>query len=65
MSAGIYSISITDANGCIKTNTFNLTQPSALTPSLSTTVYIGGYNIKCKGDSSGIIYNNVNGGTPG
>lgn len=65
LSAGIYSISITDANGCIKTNTFNLTQPSALTPSLSTTVYIGGYNIKCKGDSSGIIYNNVNGGTPG
>lgn len=63
--AGTYSISITDANGCVKNDTISLHQPAAVTQTLSTFVYIGGYNIKCKGDSSGIIFNTINGGIPG
>jgi len=63
--AGIYTISITDNNGCIKTETTSLIEPSAITPSLTTLTFIGGVNIRCKGDSSGVVFNTVAGGTPG
>jgi hypothetical protein len=63
--AGTYSVVITDANGCVKTETINLSQPSVLSQSLSTTSYVGGVNIRCKGDSTGVVYNTINGGTPG
>lgn len=64
LSAGSYSVLISDANGCVKTETINLSQPSILSQSLSTTSYVGGANIRCKGDSSGVVYNTINGGTP-
>jgi gliding motility-associated-like protein len=65
LSAGTYSVLITDANGCQKQDIRVLTQPSPLTQSLTTKLYVGGFNIKCKGDSSGVIYNAISGGTPG
>lgn len=37
LSAGTYSIQVTDANGCISTQTIAVTQPSAVTASVSTT----------------------------
>jgi hypothetical protein len=49
----------------VKTETINLSQPSVLSQSLSTTSYVGGVNIRCKGDSTGVVYNTINGGTPG
>ncbi|MFO0355995.1 MAG: choice-of-anchor L domain-containing protein [Sphingobacteriaceae bacterium] len=63
--AGVYTVSVTDANTCIKTETIQLTEPSQISNTLTTSLYIGGFNIKCKGDSSGVIYNNITGGTPG
>jgi gliding motility-associated-like protein len=65
LAAGSYSVLITDANGCMKTETITLAQPSVISQSLSTTSYVGGVNIRCKGDSTGVVYNTINGGTPG
>ncbi len=65
LAAGTYSVLVTDINGCQKQNMITLTEPSPLTQSLTTQIYIGGVNIRCKGDSSGVVYNTVNGGTPG
>jgi len=48
-----------------KNRTINLSQPNILSQSLSTTSYVGGVNIRCKNDSSGVAYNTINGGTPG
>jgi gliding motility-associated-like protein len=65
LTAGSYSVLISDANGCVKTETINLSQPSILSQSLSTSSYVGGVNIRCNGDSSGVVYNSIDGGTPG
>ena len=65
LAAGTYSVLITDANGCLKQDTITMTQPAVFTQTLTTSTYIGGFNIRCKGDSSGVVYNSVNGGTPG
>ncbi|NUM31918.1 MAG: M4 family metallopeptidase [Bacteroidetes bacterium] len=58
--AGTYSVTITDAYNCIKTNSFTITQPSA--PLASTKTQI---NVKCYGDATGSIDLTVTGGTPG
>jgi gliding motility-associated-like protein len=63
--AGLYTVTVSDANTCVKSQTINMTQPTVITNTLSTLIYIGGFNIKCKDDSTGVIYNSVNGGTPG
>jgi gliding motility-associated-like protein len=42
-----------------------MTEPTGITNTLTTQTYIGGFNIKCKGDSSGVVYNSFSGGTPG
>lgn len=65
LAAGMYSVLITDVNNCIKQDTIILTQPAVLSQSLSTTSFIGGFSIKCKGDSTGVVNNTMSGGTPG
>jgi hypothetical protein len=55
-SAGTYSFTVTDANGCTATTTGNITQPSALTLSLSVTL--------CSAGSNGSIRATFGGGTP-
>ncbi|WP_262697058.1 T9SS type A sorting domain-containing protein [Chitinophaga alhagiae] len=47
LSAGSYTVTVTDANGCITTSTFNITQPSAISVTTSQT------NPLCNGDNSG------------
>jgi gliding motility-associated-like protein len=64
LQAGTYFVSIVDANGCSISDTAILLQPTILTNTLSSQLYVGGFNIKCHGDSSGVIYNVVSGGTP-
>jgi uncharacterized repeat protein (TIGR01451 family) len=48
LSAGSWSANVTDANGCVATRTFNITQPTAInvTPASQT-------NISCNGGSNG------------
>jgi hypothetical protein len=53
-SAGTYSYTVTDANGCTATTTGNITQPGALTLSLSVTA--------CSAGTSGSIVATFSGG---
>ncbi len=58
LSAGDYTVTITDSVGCILTNQYHITQPvSALSATISPT------NILCFDDSTGSLDLNVTGGT--
>ncbi|MDI1355199.1 MAG: choice-of-anchor L domain-containing protein [bacterium] len=63
--AGSYNVLISDQNGCTKNDSIKLLEPLPLSQTLTTTHFVGGYNIHCKYDSSGVIRNNVTGGTAG
>ncbi len=56
--AGTYQVTVTAANGCAKALTVVLTQPSALSVSLSPV------NIQCQGAATGSISLTPSGGTP-
>ncbi len=59
LAAGNYSVEVTDANGCVKSTSFTISQPSAISISGSKT------NVKCYGESNGSITLNVcNGSSP-
>lgn len=58
LSAGKYTVTVTDSNGCKLTDTANITQPPALVVSAS------GAKIICIGQSAKVTAN-VTGGTPG
>ena len=58
LSAGTYTDSIEDANGCTAINTIILNEPTGLTTSLSST------NISCNGICDGEVYAVANGGNP-
>jgi hypothetical protein len=69
LAAGTYSVTVTDANGCTTSNSFTLTQPSALAISSSSVVTfyprvnaVCGYNIHCFGGSDGQVTVNFSGG---
>lgn len=55
--AGNYTVVVTDANGCTNTNTFTVTQPAALTASVTST------NITCFGMNDGTGTVTAGGGT--
>jgi hypothetical protein len=59
LSAGIYCLTVTDANGCIVEDCFTVNEPPAL--NLSGTVT----DVKCNGGNDGTIDITVTGGTPG
>ncbi|MQP63669.1 hypothetical protein GFJ99_13305, partial [Flavobacterium sp. LMO6] len=60
LTAGTWTCTVTDANGCTATQTFTVTQPTALslTPASQT-------NIACNGGSNGSATVSVSGGTAG
>lgn|GEM_PF-3437313 len=56
--AGVYTCTITDANGCFVVKTFTITQPDPLTANTSQT------HVKCNGDhTGGVAITAVSGGT--
>ncbi|KPM50187.1 Ig-like domain-containing protein, partial [Jiulongibacter sediminis] len=57
LSAGTYSVTITDANGCTSTASTTITEPAALTNSFTQT------DVLCFGNSTGAIDLSVSGGT--
>ncbi|MFL2574427.1 MAG: T9SS type A sorting domain-containing protein [Flavobacteriales bacterium] len=62
LSAGNYSVTITDVNGCFTTQNAFVDQPSdSLRLSLSTSDF-NGYSLACYGDSNGIISASTTGG---
>ncbi|PIF29819.1 putative secreted protein (Por secretion system target) [Flavobacterium sp. 9] len=58
LTAGTYTITITDSNSCSTTETITITEPTALTATQGTTV-----NVDCYGDTTGSATVNVTGGT--
>ena len=58
LAAGTYTVTVTDANGCTKTTSATITQPSALDLSVQTTP------APCHGNAGGSVNLTVNGGVP-
>jgi hypothetical protein len=63
ISAGLYSVDITDTNNCVQTFQFQLTEPSPLTTSYSTSNF-NGFQISCNGLNDGFIDYSVTGSVP-
>ena len=59
LSAGIYTVSISDANGCVASQTASITQPSASLSAASSSVQ----PVLCFAGANGSIDINVSGGT--
>ncbi len=59
LSAGEYILTVTDANGCIKIDTFQITEPSELLTSVTSDTLL------CYGENSGSISVAITGGTLG
>ncbi|MHA3789405.1 T9SS type A sorting domain-containing protein [Flavobacterium hauense] len=59
LAPGTYIVTITDSNGCTKTQSFTITQPPVLVVNGSTT------NITCNGGANGSATATATGGTPG
>ncbi len=51
---GSYSVTLTDANGCIGSGNISLIEPPVITLSFSSATYIGGNEIRCHGDRGAI-----------
>ena len=56
-AAGVYLVTVTDANSCTSTSSITITEPDALTSSLLT------LNIDCNGNNNGSITHSIGGGT--
>ncbi len=61
VGAGTYFVTITDANGCTFTNSFEITEPENPLESSNNTTQI---NVLCFGEDNGSINLDVTGGTP-
>lgn len=58
LSAGSYTVNVTDANGCTTSNGINVTEPTVITTTYSVT------NVSCFNGNNGIISTTPSGGTP-
>jgi gliding motility-associated-like protein len=56
ISAGNYSVTVTDSKGCTTTQSYTITEPSVFTATLNVS------NVNCNGGSNGSISVTVNGG---
>ena len=62
LSAGTYTIVATDSGGCHTIQSYTLTEPTALTESVTASAYPSGDNISCNGLNNGSIeLTNTNG----
>jgi len=60
LSGGNYTLTITDGNGCVSAQGYNVTEPIA-----PVNLSISGVDVACKYDSTGSVDLTVAGGTPG
>lgn len=61
--AGVYTVSVTDANGCTAAFSFDVNEPGLFSINATIGSYAGGSNVSCAGGSDGAIDVSVNGGT--
>ncbi|HLP21679.1 MAG TPA: T9SS type A sorting domain-containing protein, partial [Chitinophagales bacterium] len=59
LSAGNYFVTITDGNGCVHVDTFNITQPAQIAIQVTAT------NVQCNGEANGAASASATGGNGG
>ena len=64
LTAGSYSVTTTDINGCSVDTIITLTEPEPLVQDINSPTYFSGDNISCNGATDGSIDYTINGGTP-
>lgn len=62
LSPGIYTVNITDENGCVISKDYTITEPDALSISADISNF-NGFEISCNGASDGAIDITISGGT--
>ncbi|TVR81105.1 MAG: hypothetical protein EA412_03680, partial [Chitinophagaceae bacterium] len=63
LQAGLYNVTITDANNCIYNESFELTEPNELFINIdSISVYSNGFNVSCFNSADGMIEVSLEGG---
>jgi gliding motility-associated-like protein len=62
LPAGTYSVTVTDSNNCVVSQSFVITEPEILSPTLNEHIHSNGFNISTYGGSNGAIEVIVNGG---
>lgn len=63
LCAGTYTITTTDANGCVQSASITLTEPDPILIDLESPVFGGGFEVSCFGESTGSIQTTVSGGS--
>ncbi|MEM9050524.1 MAG: choice-of-anchor L domain-containing protein [Bacteroidota bacterium] len=63
LEEGTYCITITDNDGCLGENCFDIATPEELIATFVTSSFEGGFEIACSGDDNGFINTSVSGGT--
>ncbi|MBP7728824.1 MAG: SprB repeat-containing protein [Bacteroidia bacterium] len=64
LTAGTYSITVTDSLHATVSKSYTLMGPDAMTGSLSVSTYNGGYNVSAQGADDGWIKTEIGGGAP-
>ena len=62
LGPGVYKVTVTDAVGCIYTETYEITEPTGLTLSGVVSDY-NGFGVSCFGQNDGFITTTISGGT--
>ena len=63
LTAGNYSVTVTDDNGCTASQSFTVTQPALLANTFTKSVFFGNTNISCPNGTDGTIDLTPSGGT--
>lgn len=63
LEAGIYTLTLTDANGCTFERSFDVSEPGVFAISATISAYAGGWNVSCATATDGAIDITVSGGT--
>jgi gliding motility-associated-like protein len=63
LEAGIYTISITDGNGCAASFSYDVSEPGLFNVDATLSSFAGGWNVSCSDASDGVIDLSVSGGT--
>jgi hypothetical protein len=62
LSAGTYTLTVEDFNGCVEIESYTITQPTALTISNTTISNFNGYSVSCDGSTDGYVNITAGGG---
>jgi hypothetical protein len=63
LSAGVYAVVATDANGCSASTTRTISDPDPVVPSIQVVSNFSGFAIRCAGESNAQLRANASGGT--